>query len=204
VLGSLAAGAFRLTYLRADWEDSVRRRMVEQAGARLVDRKVTFRKALPFPAPPWPAGIRPFRGPVPTPGLEALALASGLHSRFRLDPSVPSGVFETLYLTWIRRSVRKELADEVLVADGETAFLTLSREGEDATIGLVAVGEPHRGRGLGKALMAAAEAWGAEHGGRFLSVVTQGGNPAACALYRAAGCALVREEAIYHLWTGPS
>lgn len=200
-LKGLHAGIVRLVYVSADWRDGVRRRLIEDAGGKLVDRKLTFCKPLTPPAPPWPPAIAACQDVEPGPRLEALALASGIHSRFRLDPRIPSSVFEELFLQWIRRSLRKEIADAVLVSAGDSSLVTLKMENDGAAIGLLAVEEQHRRRGLGRALLAASEAWALDRGADCLKVVTQGGNDAACALYLSAGFTVAREEALFHLWT---
>jgi dTDP-4-amino-4,6-dideoxy-D-galactose acyltransferase len=116
---------------------------------------------------------------------------------------VPRHVFPQLYLTWIRRSVSHEIADEVLVskAGGQlSGLVTLAVKDGLGEIGLVAVAESQRGRGLGRCLMVAAESNASARGAQALEVVTQGANAAACALYTARGFELAREEAVYHIW----
>jgi GNAT superfamily N-acetyltransferase len=61
----------------------------------------------------------------------------------------------------------------------------------------IRVAPPFRGRGVGRGLFAAAEAWAIAQGCRDLKVETQNVNVAACRFYAALGCQLriVREEA---------
>ncbi len=192
----------RLAYAVVPWTDAEGRAALERHGARLVDRKIRFRKA-GLSAQPRPDGIEPWGETACTLELEALALSSGHLSRFKVDPLVPPHVFPDLYLAWIRKSVSGELAQAVFVArrQGELAGVTtVSIEGDRAEIGLVAVASAHQGKGWGRKLMNAAEGWASARGAHALEVVTQGANEGACALYRATGGVVAQEQAIYHVW----
>lgn len=199
-LDGIPGSGFRLVYAPVAWDDLARRQVLESRGARLVDRKTTFLKADLGPEAAWPVGIAASAATDPSPGLIALALASGHLSRFRVDPGIPEGVFEQLYGTWIRRSLDHDLADAVLVAAGEAGLVTLRLEGDQAVIGLIAVAADQRGKGLGRSLIQASFAWGRDRGASSLRVVTQGLNRGACALYLASGCRVVQEDAYYHVW----
>lgn len=197
----------RLAYASVPMHDSEARAKLTGAGALLVDRRLRFRKDLTAPLR-MPEGAESWSGRASTPDLEELALASGHLSRFRVDPRIPSEVFRTLYLTWIRRSLSGEIADEVLVIEADRvakAMVTLGKStnfGAVGTIGLLAVAAGARGRGYGKRLIAAAEAWCVSHGATALEVVTQGRNTEACALYASSGCNVVADDVVYHLWLG--
>jgi dTDP-4-amino-4,6-dideoxy-D-galactose acyltransferase len=135
--------------------------------------------------------------------LEALAVQSGAFSRFRVDPRIPDAQFEQLYRTWVRNSIRREMADEVLVVrEGQrtVGFLTLKADGESGRIELLAVDVESRGKGYGVELVRAAEecfrAMGCDSG----SVVTQAANRPACRLYRKCGYEIVLTEYFYHFW----
>ncbi|GLH69231.1 hypothetical protein GETHPA_07640 [Geothrix rubra] len=204
-LEQLRGQGVRLAYAQVPWSDQATRALLDGIGAPMVDRKVTFGKALTGGSIP-PAGVEAWQEGEVSAELEALALASGHLSRFRTDAQVPSHVFPTLYKAWIRRSVLGEIADAVLVAReaGKLAGLvTLAQHGPVSEIGLVAVADGCRGQGIGRRLMAAAEAWSDARKAGRLEVVTQGENAAACALYRSAGCLVVQEQAIYHVWMEP-
>ena len=138
--------------------------------------------------------------------LRELAFASGIHSRFRVDPDMPLRCFETLYETWIQRSTRREIADEVLVCgalERVEGMITIRLDGATAHIGLIAVEAQARGKGLGKGLIRAAESWVVERGASRMEVVTQGANSEACALYERCGYRIGAEEDVYHLWITP-
>ncbi len=78
--------------------------------------------------------------------LIALSIAAGVQSRFCVDPRFPRDKFELLYRIWIERSVRRELADAVLVvresrapSAGLLGMVTVSAAQSGGSIGLIAV-----------------------------------------------------------------
>ncbi len=145
------------------------------------------------------------RGPA-TKGLLELAIVAGGHSRFQVDPRIPAGRFRGLYETWMNRSTLHELADVVLIAtpsDAPNDFvgtITLSETAGAGQIGLLAVHENHRGRGVAKQLMTAAHNWLRQRGATELSVVTQLENREACGLYLRWNCAAVEVRKWFHFW----
>jgi dTDP-4-amino-4,6-dideoxy-D-galactose acyltransferase len=204
-LTQMTGSGIRLAYATVPWTDSASRSLLENAQARLVDRKLLYRKALAEEIPSDP-GIESWQGLPCTPVLESLALASGHWSRFRMDRRIPEAVFSILYLTWIRRSLRGEIADDVLVSrmtDEVAGMVTLALRREIGTIGLLAVSEAYRGHGLGRRLFRSSERWCKTRGAIALEVVTQADNAAACGLYESCGCRIVTDEAVYHLWMEP-
>lgn len=81
-----------------------------------------------------------------------------------------------------------ELAAEgvVGVAFGQTQTDYFSRE-RHGHLGILIVAEHGEGRGVGRALLAAVEAWSRERGYRFLSLNVFANNERACAMYERAG-----------------
>lgn len=191
----------RLAYGFAPWKQEAFKKMLHQAGGHLVDRKVVYRKAVPHGLVK-PLAVETYIGGL-TDDLMDLALVSGAFSRYHLDPKVPTGVFQQLYGTWMRKSLSGELADEVLVAgdaQGLVGMVTVANRQDRAEIGLVAVAERARGRGIGRSLMQAVDHWALSQGLPFVQVVTQGANEPACRLYAGSGFDLLEEQAVYHLW----
>jgi GNAT superfamily N-acetyltransferase len=80
-------------------------------------------------------------------------------------------------------------ADPVGVVYLETAtdYFTGERHGH---VGILIVSEAGEGHGVGRALLEAADAWGAERGYRFLTLNVFGGNARARLLYERAGYAV--------------
>jgi len=167
------------------------------AGFRLVDERVTL-DWLAHPvaglAEAAPA-VRRFTE-ADLPALEDIARQSHRDSRFYADPLFDRDRCDELYATWIRRSCQG-WADAVLVAvcDGLPAgYVTCKGD----AIGLIAVAGPVQGRGLGRQLVTAAQNYFQARGVSRVTVVTQGRNRAARALYERCGFRLATAQHWYH------
>lgn len=180
---------------------------VSAFAGRLVDRRVTYVRNLDAGT----AGeeraavaVETYASPDADEDLERLAVQAGEFSRFRVDPGISRDKFEELYRIWIRKSVTKDLADAVLVIRGAdrrvVAMITVGEKQGRGDIGLVAVDDSSRGRGLGKHLLAAAMRYFRERDLELLQVVTQGANRAACRLYESVGCSVEEQRDVYHFW----
>lgn len=170
----------------------------------LADEKLTFVKKLDAAsesaADPH---IHSYALPVVSEDLLQLALDSGLYSRFKVDPRFVHNEYQILYRIWIEKSVRKEIAQEILVYEDQDRILgmvTLGEKNGRGDIGLVAVSGLARGQGIGKKLMAAAEAYFRKKGYQEVQVVTQGINEAAVKLYTGSGFHLDKKLYYYHFW----
>lgn len=181
---------------------------VQALGGRLVDRRRVYRADLErvsLPDDDSTVRITSYVASHPAPEVRALALASGEHSRFRVDSRLPTYVFESIYDAWITRSVRREIAEEVLVARVDSdivGLVTIAARRDHGEIGLLSVAAAARGRGVGKSLVRSAQRWTLGRGLSEARVVTQGDNTAACALYESCGYAVEREDHVYH-FVGP-
>lgn len=135
--------------------------------------------------------------------IEDLAIQSGVHSRFKVDPNIPDRHFEALYRLWIRKSLSGEMALTVLTArvgNSLAGFVTLGEKDGRGDIGIIAVDHHFRGRGLGRKLMQSAEQWFADHGYAEIQVVTQQRNIPARKLYEHCGFRIDHSECFYHVW----
>lgn len=203
ILGACSSLGLRLAYVVLPWGDAFLREKARDLGAILVDQKVHYFSGIESKRISMPSEVVPFDGIVPCRELESLALASGIFSRFHTDPQIAESIFQDLYLTWIRRSVRGEIADVVLVAKKNGAIagmVTVGLRGDHAEIGLLAVAEGCRGQGFGRLLIDGAETWAVSRGVHAMTVATQGANAAARALYAGSGYEVAQMQAIYHLW----
>lgn len=134
--------------------------------------------------------------------LEKLAYQSGALSRFNKDPLLKKQ-YHKLYYQWINKSVKKEIADKVLLAKvkGEPAgFITLVENNGIGKIGLLGVDADYRGQKIGSKLLGEANDYFYESGIKTIEVVTQIDNIPACSLYEKAGFKRKSIEYIYHYW----
>lgn len=131
------------------------------------------------------------------------------HSRFHADARFPRDRADALYVEWTRRCAAREMADVVLVAEGEKGrllgFLAFRRVEPVSTV----CGLPVFGAGLGVCrpgsagayvgLMRTGILWAHENGG-LAEVQTPSDNFAAIAVFEAVGLRLRRAEYVFHLW----
>ena len=214
-IGGLARACSRsgldCVYLLADPSDAVTHLAACGAGFRLVDIRLVFRSDAPEGHVPEFAGegITVAEADADASG-ELLAMAGGAFtdSRFYRDGRFPCEDCDRLYGTWLRKSLSGEMADAVLVAriaGVPSGFVTCSitdAGGEDARgeIGLLAVSQSARGRGVGRRLVAAALDWFADGGAGGACVATQLRNVGAVRLYESSGFRLDSAGIWYHLW----
>jgi dTDP-4-amino-4,6-dideoxy-D-galactose acyltransferase len=164
-------------------------------GFYFVDTRVTCRWDA-RPVEGTSPAVRPFESG-DLAALEAIARCSHRDTRFYQDPEFDRARCDELYATWIRRSCQGG-ADTVLVATdrGQPAgYLTCSGN----SIGLFAVAEGARGRGLGAQLLTAAQRYFHASGAACVEVVTQGRNRTASELYLRLGFRVVKTQHWYHL-----
>jgi dTDP-4-amino-4,6-dideoxy-D-galactose acyltransferase len=206
VLRELKSRNYRMVYWSIPSEQQETAGMARAFGGFLADEKVTFVKELAgrdLVLPRSSYVTVPYPDSEPNAALINLALQSGEYSRFRLDPLFPDELFEKLYTCWITRSVRKEIAWMVLVVKDTTDILgliTLGTKDSRGDIGLVAVSEHARGKGIGRLLVADADSCFAEQGFTVSQVVTQRVNTGACKLYESCGYHIEKIENIFHFW----
>lgn len=155
--------------------------------------------------------------------LTQLALIAGKHSRFRLDPAFTKIQFKRMYSAWVNNSISGEAADRIIAIQCKNSEPFMTQEvirpngkGGDiagfitiklvsgtsmACIGLLAVSPSYQRRGLGLALISAAESWVKSQGVRILSVKTQVANREAVSFYSSLGFTpLGPPKMEYHIW----
>jgi dTDP-4-amino-4,6-dideoxy-D-galactose acyltransferase len=167
----------------------------DPGGFYFVDERVTYRWDT-HPVAGTSPSVRYFESS-DLEALEAIARYSHHDSRFYNDPQFDRARCDDLYATWIRRSCQRS-ADAVFVATDQgrpAGYLTCTKN----SIGLVAVAEDVRGRGLGKQLVTAAQRYLYASGAGCAEVVTQGRNQAAHDLYSGCGFQVAKTEHWYHL-----
>jgi len=198
----LVSEKYRLTYIFVPRADQGLINFIEAKGGVLVDQKVVFAK-IPGHHPVPVNNIIEFNGTEINQQLAGLALQAGLFSRFRTDRNFENNEYEKLYLEWLTKSIKKLIAFKVLVATAGSEFIgltTLGKTAVQANIGLFAVDEHFRGRGIGGDLIYSAENVALEMGLKELKVVTQLQNKVACSLYEKCNFRIENITNIYHFW----
>jgi len=136
--------------------------------------------------------------------LRELAIAAGHLSRFRQDYRIGEQLANLLYCQWIEKSITGELADRTFIAsrpDREiVAMGTVKLVDNHASIGLIAVHDSMRGKGVGYGLIMHILSWVRAKRCATLNVSTQLSNEAAIHLYQKAGFRTHETKAITHLW----
>ena len=165
----------------------------------LYDKKVTFRKIVSKKTYQKTKLIKKYSGKL-TSALLDLTIASGIYSRFKLDPKLYP-YFKKLYTLWIENSLNGQLAEHVFVSEKEDqiiGFLTLKKKDIYHQIGLIATSSEHRGMGIGSSLLEKAEETVLSEEGTEIRVVTQLDNITACKFYKKNGYKVHSVEYIYH------
>lgn len=133
-----------------------------------------------------------------------LALQSGELSRFKLDSNFKNEEYKKLYTEWIKKSISKELATDIIIKkDNEKiiGFASLARKDNRlADIGLVAVDADYRGKGIAKEIIKNTIALAKKQGYKKIQVVTQLDNRPANLLYEKTGFEKNNLTYIYHIW----
>jgi hypothetical protein len=153
---------------------------MEKRGFLLMDTLLYlsfFYGSTPLPSFEGEAVVRP-AGPEDLSDIQLIARQSfsGYYGHYHADERLDDEKCSEAYSSWITRSCRMELADEVLVAemDGEVlGFSSLKMAGPDSaewTLGCVSTAA--QGKGVFKSLTAGVILWGAENKLKKLSAST--------------------------------
>jgi dTDP-4-amino-4,6-dideoxy-D-galactose acyltransferase len=182
---------------RVDW---VWRLM--DAGYRWVDIRVALRAALPPRHVSHPISARPARES-DLAALADIARRSHLDARYFADARFDRARAADLYAAWVVNAFHG-FEDAVWVAEHDAqpaGYITCKLRGEGlGQIGLFAVSENARGRGVGRALLATALDWFARSGCDRVDVVTQGCNVEAQRMYQRNGFVTHTVEIWLHKW----
>lgn len=202
ILEKMKIDGYRLVYYPA--VHKIEATLLDRYKGVLADEKITFIKTLgKLSVQNTDAHIISYDQSNVSPELLDLAWESGIYSRFNIDPHFKNNEFRQLYKIWIERSVSREIAKDVLVYMDESrigGMITLGEKNNKGDIGLVAVAESSRGKGIGKKLMAAAENAFQDMGYHEVQVVTQGINAPAMNLYQSCGYTINERLFYYHFW----
>ncbi|WP_169578539.1 GNAT family N-acetyltransferase [Salinimicrobium terrae] len=139
----------------------------------------------------------------PSEDLISLALLAGQNGRFGNDPRISKEVYRKLFECWIRNSIKKVIADEVLVykVDEEVVgFATIKIDGNTGYAPLLAVKRKYEGKGVSFAIMRAIETRLIENECKYVLSGTQEINKKALSTFKRYGLQPQPAEYIYHLW----
>jgi dTDP-4-amino-4,6-dideoxy-D-galactose acyltransferase len=185
-------------YFLAQLDDLPSAWAAEATGFRFVDIRLTYEHKSPQTF--GDSRIRQSR-PSDQADLEVMASRSFSLTRFARDPAFGPDGAARLYREWLRKSL-SGWAQQTLVAESNgrpAGFVTCHITSGVGSIGLVAVDEKERGKGLGPALVLCANSWLLESGAQSITVVTQGANLAAQRIYEATGFTTKAVEMWFHL-----
>jgi dTDP-4-amino-4,6-dideoxy-D-galactose acyltransferase len=204
LINDLQIDNYRLAYCYVDPSDEISNNSLLNTCGFIADEKVLFIKKIgKLDNLMHSSNICSYKSDFTSEKLKLLAFQSGMYSRFKLDEKFVNNEYEKLYFEWIDKSVKKEIADEILVYykdKEEKGFVTLSMKNKIGSIGLIAVDEKERGNSIGKELMKAAFSTFKAKDILNVEVVTQKANTRACEFYKSLGFEVGTVENIYHLW----
>jgi RimJ/RimL family protein N-acetyltransferase len=179
----------------------------------LYDRRISFKKTLSEGVPMVDEHIKPYTLTVCSKQLEALAIKSGTLTRFKRDPEL-SVQYERLFLTWINNAVSGGMADIILNWREErqmAGLVTLrcarrtnpitAQPEREARIGMLAVHEEFRRKGIATALLHACEFWCHSLEIPTAAIITQSDNAATITLCQKAGFEQTGTDFVYHYWS---
>jgi dTDP-4-amino-4,6-dideoxy-D-galactose acyltransferase len=192
--------AFKLIYIYP--KDKISNITLKSFKIPLVDIKVTFEKKI-F-SQKILSNIFSYEANDPYDILVNLALSSGEFSRFKTDRNFLNNEFHRLYSEWIKKSVSKEIATDVIIYRHTNkifgfASYKITSKG-DIIIGLIAVDKIQQNKGVGKMLMQAIENIAFKNKSNKIIVYTQFENQQAMAFYHSCGYKVKKQQEIYHLW----
>jgi ribosomal protein S18 acetylase RimI-like enzyme len=207
VLAWAAAERLRCAYFFAEPDCPVTLTLAQEGGFKFVEVRMELSVALAAPTrAQTPAAFRPAVA-ADLPAIEALSRAAHHDTRFFKDANFPADRAADLYAEWIRRDFRVHRIFVVPgVADGIAGYITCQADAapDVGRIGLVAVAEAERRRGLGRVLVEGALHWFHRTGCKEARVVTHAANVPAQRVYQSLGFRTAETSATFHRWFQPS
>lgn len=202
----LKQAGVKLAYFISDSSDYLQSRIAENNGGDLVDTKVTYSKDINLTVTEYVPNsqIGSYTKQNVDPLLLSLSLQSGKYSRFCTDIHFQNSEYIKLYSEWIKRSVSRKIAFDVLVYRDQEGyirgFITLQQDAYQGIIGLLSVDSDFQGKLIGSSLMQAAFNVFLKNGIHSVSVATQKRNSRACQFYEKHGFAILTQQNIHHFW----
>lgn len=190
----------RCLYLLARGDDPETARIAADHEFRFVDIRTEYRCRPEIRQSAAP-GLRPAAAE-DIPALAEIARRSHTDSRFYYDHHFPRERCDAFYSAWIENSCQA-YAKAVIVAEQDNkpaGYITCDWTQGTGRIGLFAVADWARGRGLGQALVGSALQLFYEHDVQTVKVVTQGRNIQSQRLYVRCGFVIDSVHIWYHRW----
>lgn len=194
-----SARGFRCVYFLASGSDSESWSAATHTGFTPVDIRIEMQTEANGPAAACDLATRDDEEQL----IEIVREDVFTESRFFRDRNFERDKAREMFEIWTKRGIReRDWFTACERAGGRIAGFVTARVRDEASgsIELVAVGESHRGRGVGRRIIDAAAAELARRGARRISVVTQGANLGAQRLYADCGFRIARCGLWFHLW----
>ena len=134
--------------------------------------------------------------------LVKLAKDAGIYSRYKTDKNLQVK-FEEMYEIWMNKSLKRELAAEVLAYKYKNkinGMVTINKKLKKAEIGLIAVDNKAQSKGIGTQLLQSVENWALKQNLENICVATQEENYNACQFYKKNNYKISDKTYIYHIW----
>ena len=194
----------RCLYFHAETNDSTTIRIAEDNHFQLVDIRVAMEMKMRSPTPIMKDNAIRHATRKDLPILRDLFAGISSCSRFHFDTRFPPDVAERLYRCWIERSIEGYATCVFVLEDNNTILgcITghLNAIDKSAKVGLLAVSNSARLKGVGSRLLQAFCCFAAEQKYTTYQVVTQGRNIAAQRLYARNKFLIKSVLLTYHKW----
>lgn len=193
------ANDFNLLVLKQSKESNV---IIDNFENSFQETKIIFRKKIDTIIDTIDVEDTDFESLTPN-RLYDLAYESGKNSRFLLDKNFRENQFKELYQKWIDNSLNKQFADKIFYTKKEnkiTGFVSVKKQDNFATIGLIAVDSKQQGQGIGRILIQKVEQYCTNNHIYELRIPTQKENQQACHFYTKNGYTILEETIIKHYW----
>jgi len=171
------------------------KKVLEDAGFTLVETSVIYQKQVSQVEASDPRLREARAGDCER--VKQIAGCSFRLSRFHVDPKFSPGAGNRIKEAWAGNFFRGARGDRMLVAEesGDLAgFILILKKPRGVVVDLVAVDPAFQGRGLGPALLLAAETKGCR-----ITAGTQKANTSSCRMYEKCGYKPSKSELVYHL-----
>lgn len=204
LLQSLKSQGIKLVYWLIPSEDSASQQAAQNCAGFLADKKITYCFDLRTLASlPLASDVEIYTADTANAELNAIAIEIGRFSRFENDPRLTVEQVNRLYKAWINNACKKAVAKIILVIKNQqniVGMVAIDEKKGRGDLSLLGVDPHHQGKGIGKRLVYAAQAWCLANDYPISQVVTQQNNRKACRLYESCGYQQEKTEFFYHFW----